>query len=69
MKLTNKTNLTNTLRKHLRNAGDEFKLKLRLNPYAFRNLINEERFDTYMEERFRFLLLNQTQERITKKIR
>lgn len=51
---------TNTVRKHLRNAGAELNIKCRLNPHAFRNLINEERFDTYMEEKFRFLLLNQT---------
>ena len=39
---------------------NELNLTCRLNPHAFRNLINEERFDTYLSEKFRFLLLNQT---------
>ena len=50
----------NTVRKHLRNVKDELNLTCRLNPHSFRNLINEERFDTYLSEKFRFLLLNQT---------
>lgn len=49
-----------TPRKDLRLLRDAMNLKCRINPHAFRSLINEERFDTSMKKKYRFLLLNQT---------
>ncbi|MFW9970924.1 MAG: tyrosine-type recombinase/integrase [Candidatus Odinarchaeota archaeon] len=49
-----------TIRKKLRSVKNELGLTCKMNPHAFRDLINSERFDTKMKTKYRFLLLNQT---------
>jgi len=49
-----------TIREHLRRTKNELGLTCKMNPHAFRDLINTERFDTPLAEKYRFLLLNQT---------
>ena len=44
----------------MRAVREELGLGCKMNPHAFRDLINSERFDTAMKEKYRFLLLNQT---------
>jgi len=51
---------TNTIRKNLRKVKNELGLDCQMNPHAFRDFINSERFDTKMKDKYRFLLLNQT---------
>ncbi|MFW9972932.1 MAG: hypothetical protein ACFFDF_22290 [Candidatus Odinarchaeota archaeon] len=43
----------------MRKVKEKLGLKCKMNPHAFRDLINSERFDTSIKEKYRFLLLNQ----------
>ena len=49
-----------TPRGNLRKVKNELGLTCKMNPHAFRDFINSERFDTKLKEKYRFLLLNQT---------
>lgn len=51
---------TKTPRKHLRNLKNELGLTCKINPHAFRDFINTERFDRDLNVKYRSLLLNQT---------
>ena len=51
---------TKRVRENLRKVKNELGLKCKMNPHAFRDFINSERFDTIMKAKYRFLLLNQT---------
>ncbi len=56
-----------TIREHLREIKKQHGFTCKMNPHAFRDLINSERFDTKMKEKYRFLLLNQTPTNINTK--
>lgn len=49
-----------TPRKHLREAKSILNLNCKMNPHAFRDFINTLRFDQNLNDKYRFLLLNQT---------
>lgn len=51
---------TNTPRKHLRTLKNELGLTCKINPHAFRDFINTERFDRDLNKKYRKLLLSQT---------
>jgi integrase len=48
------------IEKDLRDLRKLMNIKSNINPHSFRDLINSERFDTEMKEKYRFLLLNHT---------
>jgi len=49
-----------TPRMHLRDLKNTLGLQCKINPHAFRDFINTERFDKDMNKKYRELLLNQT---------
>lgn len=51
---------SNTVRKHLREIKNSLGLTCAINPHAFRDFINTERFDKDLNQKYRCLLLNQT---------
>lgn len=51
---------TNTPRKHLRALKNELGFTYNINPHAFRDFINTERFDRDLNKKYRKLLLSQT---------
>jgi len=51
---------SNTVRKHLREIKNSLGLTCAINPHAFRDFINTERFDKDLNQKYRTLLLNQS---------
>lgn len=56
-----------TPRKRLRDAKASLGLNCKMNPHAFRDYLNTLRFDQNIDEKYRFLLLNQTPENVNVK--
>lgn len=56
-----------TPRKRLRTAKASIGLKCKMNPHAFRDYLNTLRFEQSIDEKYRFLLLNQTPENVNVK--
>jgi len=58
---------TKTPRRHLSILKNTLGLTCKLNPHAFRDFINTERFDRNMNKKYRMLLLNQTPKNVNVK--